>query len=41
MGQLNQKIGSLEKSEQLHRYNIAKARIYSELVLEIDALSKK
>ena len=36
MGQLNQKIGSLEKSEQLHRYNIAKARIYSELAVQIE-----
>lgn len=33
--QLNQKIGLLEKSGQTYRYNIAKARVYSELALEL------
>lgn len=33
--QLNQKIGLLEKSGQSYRYNIAKARVYSELALEL------
>lgn len=33
--QLNQKIGILEKSGQVYRYNIAKARVYSELSLEL------
>ena len=33
--QLNQKIGLLEKSGQVYRYNIAKARVYSELSLEL------
>lgn len=41
MIQLNQKIASLEKSGQTHRYNIAKARIYSELALQIDSPSAK
>lgn len=41
MIQLNQKIASLEKSGQAHRYNIAKARIYSELALQIDSPSPK
>lgn len=36
MIQLNQKIGSLENSAQTHRFNIAKARIYSELALEVE-----
>lgn len=33
--QLNQKIGLLEKSGQVYRYNIAKARVFSELSLEL------
>ena len=33
--QLNQKIGLLEKSGQAYRYNIAKARVFSELALEL------
>lgn len=33
--QLNQKIGLLEKSGQVYRYNIAKARVFSELALEL------
>ncbi|MDP3265682.1 MAG: hypothetical protein Q8M39_02520 [Sulfuricurvum sp.] len=33
--QLNQKIGLLAKSGQVYRYNIAKARVYSELALEL------
>lgn len=33
--QLNQKVGLLEKSGQVYRYNIAKARVYSELSLEL------
>lgn len=33
--QLNQKIGLLEKSGQSYRYNIAKARVFSELALEL------
>jgi hypothetical protein len=33
--QLNQKIGLLEKSGQTYRYNVAKARAYSELALEL------
>ncbi|WP_151174296.1 hypothetical protein [Sulfuricurvum kujiense] len=41
MAQLNQKIVSLEKSGQANRYNIAKARIYSELALQIDSSSQK
>jgi hypothetical protein len=36
MIQLNQKITSLEKSGESHRFNIAKARIYSELALEVE-----
>jgi hypothetical protein len=36
MIQLNQKIVSLEKSGQTHRYNIAKARIYSELAVQLE-----
>lgn len=36
MIQLNQKIASLEKSGQSHRYNIAKARIYSELAVQLE-----
>jgi len=36
MIQLNQKIVSLEKSGQSHRYNIAKARIYSELAVQLE-----
>lgn len=36
MIQLNQKIVSLEKSGQSHRYNIAKARIYSELSVQLE-----
>ncbi|HQS65883.1 MAG TPA: hypothetical protein PLM93_01695 [Sulfuricurvum sp.] len=33
--QLNQKVSLLEKSGQVYRYNIAKARVYSELSLEL------
>lgn len=33
--QLNQKIGVLEKSGHVYRYNIAKARVFSELALEL------
>jgi hypothetical protein len=33
--QLNQKVGFLEKSGQVYRYNIAKARVFSELALEL------
>ncbi|MDP3120387.1 MAG: hypothetical protein Q8N01_08230 [Sulfuricurvum sp.] len=33
---LNQKIGLLEKSGQVYRYNIAKARVFSELALELE-----
>lgn len=33
---LNQKIGLLEKSGQAYRYNIAKARAFSELALELN-----
>jgi hypothetical protein len=33
--QLNQKIGLLEKSGHVYRYNIAKARVFSELSLEL------
>lgn len=36
MAQLNQKIASLEKSGQANRYNIAKARIYSELAVQLE-----
>ncbi|MDD5119495.1 MAG: hypothetical protein PHP90_12970 [Sulfuricurvum sp.] len=36
MIQLNQKIASLEKSGQTHRFNIAKARIYSELAMQLE-----
>lgn len=36
MGQLNQKITSLEKSGQAQRYNIAKARVYSELAVQLE-----
>ncbi|WP_294870011.1 hypothetical protein [Sulfuricurvum sp. RIFCSPLOWO2_12_FULL_43_24] len=36
MTQLNQKIVSLEKSGQSHRYNIAKARIYAELAVQLE-----
>ena len=36
MAQLNQKIASLENSAQLHRHSIVKARIYSELALEVE-----
>jgi hypothetical protein len=36
VGQLNQKIVSLEKSAQLYRVNIAKARIYSELAIQLE-----
>lgn len=36
MIQLNQKIASLEKSGETHRFNIAKARTYSELALEVE-----
>ncbi|HEX5330345.1 hypothetical protein [Sulfuricurvum sp.] len=36
IGQLNQKIASLEKSGESHRYNIAKARIYSELSVQLE-----
>ncbi|MBV5321996.1 MAG: hypothetical protein JZU62_09920 [Sulfuricurvum sp.] len=36
MGQLNQKIASLEKSGESHRYNIAKARVYSELAVQLE-----
>lgn len=41
MAQLNLKIVALEKNGQSHRYNISKARIYSELALEIDSSRKK
>lgn len=40
MGQLSQKIVSLEKSGQTNRYNIAKARIYSELALQLEQEKK-
>ncbi len=40
MIQLNQRIASLENSAQLHRHNIAKARIYSELALEVEGMEK-
>jgi len=40
MAQLNQKIVSLEKSGQANRYNIAKARIYSELALQLEQEKK-
>lgn len=33
--QMNQKISLLEKSGQVYRYNIAKARVYSELAIEL------
>ena len=33
--QLNQKIGMMEKSGQSYRYNLAKARVFSELALEL------
>lgn len=36
MTQLNQKIVSLEKSGQINRHNIAKARIYSELAVQLE-----
>ncbi len=36
MAQLNQKIASLEKSGQTQRYNIAKARVYSELAIQLE-----
>lgn len=36
MAQLNQKIASIEKSGQLNQFNIAKARIYSELAVELE-----
>lgn len=36
MIQLNQKIASLEKSGQSHRYNISKARIYAELAVQLE-----
>lgn len=36
MAQLNQKIAALENSAETHRFNIAKARIYSELAMEIE-----
>jgi hypothetical protein len=36
MIQLNQKITTLEKSGESHRYNIAKARIYSELAVQLE-----
>jgi hypothetical protein len=36
MGQLNQKIASLEKSGESHRYNIVKARVYSELAVQLE-----
>lgn len=36
MVQLNQKIVSLEKSGQINRHNIAKARIYSELAVQLE-----
>lgn len=35
MTQMNQKIAILEKSGQSYRYNIAKARVFSELALEL------
>lgn len=38
MIELNQKIVALENSGQKHRFNIAKARIYSELALEVEKL---
>lgn len=40
MAQLNQKIVSLEKSGQTNRFNIAKARIYSELALQLEQEKK-
>ncbi|MDD2829473.1 MAG: hypothetical protein PHW18_07870 [Sulfuricurvum sp.] len=36
MIQLNQKIAALEKSGESHRYNIAKARVYSELAVQLE-----
>jgi len=36
MGQLSQKIGSLEMSGKSHRFNIAKARIYSQLAMQLE-----
>lgn len=36
MIQLNQKIAALEKSGDSHRYNIAKARVYSELAVQLE-----
>lgn len=36
MAQLNQKIVALEKSAQSHRYNVSKARIYSELAVQLE-----
>jgi methyl-accepting chemotaxis protein len=36
MAQLNQKIASLEKSGRVHQFNIAKARIYSELAVQLE-----
>ncbi len=41
LSQLNQKITSLENSAQTHRFNIAKARIYSELALEVENSANK
>ncbi len=41
MAQLNQKITALENSAQLHRHSIAKARIYSELALEVEKMDGK
>lgn len=35
LNQLNQKVSLLEKSGQVYRYNIAKARVFSELALEL------
>lgn len=34
--QLNQKLATLEKSGQVYRYNIAKARVYSDLALSLE-----
>jgi hypothetical protein len=36
MIQLNQKIATLVKSGESHRYNIAKARVYSELAVQLE-----
>ncbi len=37
IAQLNKKINSLENSEDTHRHNISKARVYAELAIQVDS----